>query len=181
MTGGESQLDQRLLEAFLGGDQLAFEQWVILHRKSAVLFALRLTQNVAVAEDAVQDAFAWVLIHPERIRPEHGLKPLLYTLVRRRCMDWFRKVSRQVSLDELCETAQYEPEAVYVGEEALWLHQALNRLHPRYGRVLHLLDLEGFTQQEVAQILGTTPGAVKVLHHRAKRRLKAMLEEEEIP
>lgn len=172
-------MDRLLLEAFLGGDRLAFEQWVLLFRKPAVLFALRLTRNLPASEDAVQDAFAWILTHRERIRPEKGLKPLLYTLVRRRCMDWFRTFRRQVSLDELCETAQYEPAAVYTEEDAIWLHQALDRLNPRYGRVLHLLDLEGFTQREAARILGTTEGAVKVLHHRAKRQLRTALREEE--
>ncbi len=161
-----------LLVAFLEGDPHAFEQLVALHRRAAVLFALRLTGDLASAEDAVQEAFAWLLLNPGRVRPEMGFKPLLYTLVRRRCMDWFRRFRKWAPLDEAND---YAPETVYLEERKRALHAALSNISPADARVIHLLDIEGFSQKEAAEILGKTPGAVKVSHHRAKERLKHQL------
>lgn len=167
-------LDQPLLLSFLEGDQQAFEQLVLHYRKSAVLFALRLTRDLPAAEDAVQEAFAWMFAHKERIRSEYGFKPLLFTLVRRRCIDWFRSFRRWVPLDETL-AAQYAPGSVFAQEDVLAMYQALEDIKPSYARILHLLDIEGFSQKEAAEILGMTPGAVKVAHHRAKVQLKKSL------
>lgn len=166
------------LQSFKEGDMVAFEQLVLSYRRPAVLFALQLTRDLASAEDAVQEAFAWLLVHRDRIRVEKGLKPLLYTLVRRRCVDWFRGARRLIPLDEQVDEAAYEPEAVFPLEDKWALYHALGEMPPRYGRVIHLLDIEGFSQQEAAQILSITKGAVKVMHHRAKKQLRLRLEKE---
>ena len=169
-------MERELLDAFLGGDQPAFESLVLMYRRPAVLFALRLTRELAAAEDAVQEAFAWLWAHPERIRPGSSFKALLYTLVRRRCMDWFRALRRTVPLEEGMPDARvYAPEAVFARERALALYEALDGIAPRYARVIHLLDIEGFTLRETADILGTTVGAVKTAHHRAKDALRVRL------
>lgn len=171
-------MDDPLLVAFLEGDLLAFEQLVLMHRKSAVLFALRLTRNLSAAEDAVQEAFAWMLTHAGRIEPAYGFRPLLYTLVRRRCMDWFRSLRRVEPLNERLDTQVYAPEAVFTKEDAIALYAAMEDMKPRHARILYLLDIEGFTQKEAADILGMTPGAVKTAHCRAKELLRHRLQKE---
>ncbi len=173
-------MEQQWLEVFLGGDQQAFEELVLLYRKPAVLFALRLTHDLSAAEDAVQEAFAWLLMYRHRIRAEKGLKPLLYTLVRRRCMDWFRLWRRWAPLEERAEAAEYAADAAFAQEAKRTLHEALSALRPEDARVIHLLDIEGFTQAEAAAILGRSVGAVKVAHHRAKERLKERLSKERL-
>lgn len=174
--------DQPLTAAFLEGDHRAFEQLVVLYRHSAVLFALRLTRDLSAAEDAVQEAFAYLWIHRERVRADASIKPLLFTLVRRRCMDWFRYWRRQSAFDGNADAADYGPEAVYANERTLALYNALQCLPPPDARVIHLLDIEGFSLREVSAILGKTQGAVKTAHHRAKQRLKRQLiEEDAIP
>lgn len=171
--------EQSLLLALLEGDHSAFEKLVALYRRPAVLFALRLTRDTASAEDAVQEAFAYLWVHRGRIRTDASLKPLLFTLVRRRCMDWFRYWHRLTSLDSEVDWDDYAPERVYAQEKALALYDALNNLQPADARLLHLLDLEGFTQREVAVIMGKTEGAIKTAHHRAKERLKQHLKKED--
>ena len=169
-------MEKELLQAFLQGEEQAFEQLVLLHRKGAVLFALRLTADLAAAEDAVQEAFAWMLCHHQRIDPARGFKPLLYTIIRRRCVDWFRLWRKVEPLD--IQKPQYAPQSVYANETTQALYAAIGHLATNDARIIHLLDIEGFSQKEAAVILGKTPGAVKTQHHRAKQRLKQLLYEE---
>ncbi len=171
-------MEETLLAAYLAGDQLAFSQLVLLYRKPAVLFALRLTRSLPCAEDAVQEAFAWMLTYPNRIKAEYGFKALLYTLVRRRCMDWFRSLRKTVPLDEASGAGVYAPDAVFAFEESQALYKALAGLRPRYARIIHLVDLDGFSQKEAAQILGMTAGALKTAHHRAKEQLRRCMQKE---
>ena len=174
--------DQPLMAAFLEGDHRAFEQLVVLYRHSAVLFALQLTRDLSAAEDAVQEAFAYLWVHRDRIRVDASIKPLLFTLVRRRCMDWFRYWRRLSAYDSNADIADYAPETVYSNERILALYKALQSLSPPDARVIHLLDIEGFSIKEVSAILGKTQGAVKTAHHRAKHRLKQQLiKEDAIP
>lgn len=63
-------------------------------------------------------------------------------------------------------------------ELADWLRRALSRLHPRSAEMFALRFLEGLTNQQIAQLLGTTPGTVAVTLHRVRMRLQEELANE---
>ena len=59
--------------------------------------------------------------------------------------------------------------------ETLDLRAGLSRLSPRERSLLWLAHVEGFSHQEIGARLGTQPGSVRVLLHRARRRLAKVL------
>ena len=58
------------------------------------------------------------------------------------------------------------------------VERALARLPPGYREVVVLHDLEGYTHEEIAELLGIEPGTSKSQLHHARRRLRAMMGED---
>ena len=93
-------------------------------------------------------------------------------------MDWFRAIKRTVPLDEATEAGVYEPDMVFAFLDSQILYRTLEGLKPSYARIIHLVDLSGFSQKEAAHILGMTTGALKTAHHRAKEQLRRLMKKE---
>jgi RNA polymerase sigma-70 factor (ECF subfamily) len=60
-------------------------------------------------------------------------------------------------------------------EAALDVRAALERLDPFDAEIIRLVHWEGFTQAEVAAILGRRPGTIRSRYHRARTQLKGFL------
>ena len=72
-------------------------------------------------------------------------------------------------LDQLSTDKEINPEALAIrSEEAAQLRDAIQRLPPQYRIVLVLRDMEGLTDEEVAEITGLRSGTVRVRLHRAR-------------
>jgi RNA polymerase sigma-70 factor (ECF subfamily) len=72
-------------------------------------------------------------------------------------------------LETLSGEGSVNPEALAIrSEEAKRLREAVKRLPPSYRIVLVLRDMEGLTDEEVAEITGLRPGTVRVRLHRAR-------------
>jgi RNA polymerase sigma-70 factor (ECF subfamily) len=117
---------------------------------------------------------------------EEQFRAWLFTIARHRLVDWRRKVGRRRTepvawLPERPAAADTEEEALaLVGtEEALAL---LAALPPDQAEVLVLRVAAGLDANQVAQVVGKKPGAVRVLQHRGLRRLALLLSGgEELP
>ena len=82
-------------------------------------------------------------------------------------------------LEHLVETGPGDPESLAIRkEEARHLRQAVQRLPPPHRIVLVLRDMEGLTDQEVAEITGLRPGTVRVRVHRARLFVRKELEKQ---
>ena len=121
-----------------------------------------------VASDAVAEAFAQALRRGDAIRdPER----------------WIWRTVFRVAAGQLHERRRddrFEDEGSYELEEpARELVAALARLSPKQRAAVVLHHAVGYPLNEVAAILGSTTGAVKVHLHRGRRRLRELLEEED--
>jgi RNA polymerase sigma-70 factor (ECF subfamily) len=73
----------------------------------------------------------------------------------------------------------FSPEKLFEGRQALqYVEQALSRLSDGLRTVFVLKELEGYTHEETAQMLGVKSQAVRVRHHRAKKLLVKYLTEQ---
>src|SRR5207302_10116264 len=111
---------------------------------------------------------------------EAGFAAWLFTIARRRLADHRRTAARRlppllgVDLDD--RPAADDPEASAVdsisAEEAARL---LTRLTPDQAEVITLRVLGGLDVAQVADVIGRSPGAVRVLQHRGLRRLAELV------
>ena len=93
-----SQAERFLLEGIRRGDSEAWSQFVDRYRGRLLAFATSRLRSSADAEDVLQDAFMAFLKGLGRFRGEAGLETYLFTILRRRIVDFFRGKRRHVCL-----------------------------------------------------------------------------------
>ena len=171
-----------LLVAFANGDVTAGRD--LLNRLGPKLFshAFRVLGDRAEAEDVVQETMLklWK-IAPDWRQGEAQVSTWAYRVVANLCTDRIRrrKTQGQVDLDSVAEPAADMMSAVEQMTEAARadaLQTALAALPDRQRQAVVLRHLEGFSNPEIADILGIGVEAVESLTARGKRALKAALQ-----
>lgn len=171
--------DSRLVARARAGDARAFEELVRRHLRSAHAVALGVLGHVADAEDVCQDAFLAALEKLDECRDPERFAAWLMRIVRNRALN-FRE-SRTLREGEPLEGEA----ATEAGDDPGWraeqselrerLLAALGRLPASQREVVLLHDLEGWRHREIADLLGTSEGAVRVRLVEARKRLRKEL------
>ena len=175
--------EAELVERARDGDQYAFAILVRNHQHGVFTLALRIVDNRETAVEVAQDAFvrAWRAL--PRFRGESAFSTWLHRITVNTASTTRRRQCRHsaVPLDDVATGLEDEgltPERA--GENAELRHAlraALAELPRNQRAVVVLKDVYGWSHQEVADTLGITVTAAKVRLHRARRRLRADLEE----
>ena len=151
------------------------------HHSRIYDFCHRMTGSQAVSEDLVQEAFMRALKYRNTFRGDSDFLPWLYRLARNVCYDHFSKSGRMPLADtEPPEREAPEPAAdaaVVRNEEICLLRQALLKLPVERREVLVLSRFEFRGYREIASLMDTTEGAVKVKVHRAMNQLREVYRE----
>jgi len=182
-ASSDAESDEALLNRLARmGDARAFE--LLYHRHTRPLYAtaVRLTRDPEAAADIVHDA--WVRAVESLDRFEHRstlrtwLTGILVNCHRERERERARRrdaLDDDVSIDDVIDPAQACPlDGSRV--DRIDLDAAIAALPPRFRQVLVLHDIEGFTHEEIAEMLGLVPGTSKSQLARARCRLRALLE-----
>jgi RNA polymerase sigma-70 factor, ECF subfamily len=175
--------EERLMARYAAGDDVAFGQLFALLAPKLRAFFLRSFVDPALAEDLTQTTF--LKLHRARAsyRPDLPLKPWLFTIAAGVRRDELRRIYRlppHVREEEL-ERAEPQPDErtpfqePESSNEIEAVRAAVNRLPESQRAVLHLHSHEELTFEQIAQVLGTTPGAVRVRASRAYERLRKWL------
>ena len=133
--------------------------------------ALSCTRSPQDAEDAVQTVFLKLL--DGRTQPMPGKEKA-----------WLAQVTVNASRDILRANRRrsWEPldaDIPFTQPEESALFDAVMALPDKYRAVVHLHYFEGYSYTETAQILRTSPSAVSMRLHRARKLLRSSLEEDE--
>lgn len=172
--GRKSMTDRQDYERFLAGDIKGFEELVIRHKNGLIYFINRYVKDISAAEDIAQDVFVEFYLHKERYNPDKEFKTYIYTIGHNRAVDYIRKNSRLVFVDEYTEQMSEEDELfnkVVRDEEKSKLHKAIRELKSEYQAAITLIDIEAMSYDMAAAILGKTPAQMKILIFRARKSL----------
>lgn len=173
----------RIIEEARGGSRPALGS-IYRDLFPGVLAYLR-ARRAAEPEDLTSDVFVDVASGLERFSgDEHQFRGWVFTIARRRSIDAGRKASRRatspVPNETLADIASSDDPAAEAiarlgAEEAVAL---VDRLPSRHAEVVRLRVIAGLGVEETATALGKRPGTVRVLQHRALRKLARMIEHE---
>jgi RNA polymerase sigma-70 factor, ECF subfamily len=155
-------------------DEAAFRQLYARHTPALYATALRLTGGAADAADAVHDAWIRAVEHLGRFRWRSSLRTWLVGIV----VNVVREARRTRSREEPYDDDALAPGVSRDVHAAIDLDAAVARLAPRYREVFVLHDIEGFTHDEIAHMLGVDAGTSKSQLTRARRHLRGMLGDE---
>ena len=162
----------------IGMNQQKFEELFSKYGKLVYRTALAATGNKQDAQDIQQDIFLRLIDQNNTL--EHVSSPAGYLCVmsfneakmrfrarerRKHSDDDVEELKDPASEGNLCETDMQER-----------LLEALAELPPEHAEMLMLWSAHGYTDAEIAEMLGKTRNAVAVTLHRAKAQLKELLE-----
>ncbi len=170
--------DEELMDAYVNGSDQAFR--LLFERYAPILLRLtrRHLRSDELAEEIVQQTF--FRLHGARndFRRGSKLRPWVMTIAMNLVREhWRRKKRRKMTSLEV-ET-QAAPEAEFmpleIRERSMLLHAALEKLPTSQREVVELHWFQERPYAEVATIVGTSEGAVRVRAHRAYATLKQLL------
>lgn len=143
-------------------------------------WALLTCGDPVLAEDAVQEALVRLCRHISRFDADRPFEPWLRTLVRNCCRDELTRRGRRSERE--APMTGHEPAAPIDPNRQLDLERAASDVLARFGtlterqrELVELVDVQGRTPSEVADLLGLSGGAVRNQLHTARRRLREAL------
>lgn len=165
------------------GDVDALEKALELLQTSVFSFSMRVCGQQEDAEDTMQEVLIKSLPYLPKFTNSKALAVWLYKVARNSCLLSRRKSKFapkvEMSLEELMPKGEEleafdlgtrdSPEwAAIRGQQDKRVREAIRSLPPHYRIVIVLRDMEGLTDDEVAEITGLRPGTVHVRLHRAR-------------
>jgi RNA polymerase sigma-70 factor, ECF subfamily len=181
-TYGRDPTDAELLQAHTKGDPHAFAALVARHQDRLWAVALGVMRNPDDAADALQEAYISAFRRADSFRGDALVTTWLHRVVVNACLDRLRslKVRAAESLpddpDRSAELGVEEPaDPVEAQQQRDQILDALGRLNPDQRAALVLVDMQGYSVDEAATILGCAPGTVKSRCARGRARLAPLL------
>ncbi|MBT4521944.1 MAG: sigma-70 family RNA polymerase sigma factor [Halieaceae bacterium] len=166
--------DESLMLAYQNGDTGAFELLYRRHKDGLYAFLYRSCARAAVVEELAQDSWVGVVKAAGRYRPEARFKTWLYQIAHNRLVDhWRRPDSFHSSLETTLEPVA-TPAAYEFGELEQRLLAAVGQLPPEQQDAL-LLQGQGFSVSEVAEITGSGEETTKSRLRYARMQLRELM------
>lgn len=193
--------DGALLNRLLAGDEAAFRELVRAHQTSLLRLAHAFVFDHGVAEEVVQDTWVGVLKGLATFERRASLKTWIFRILVNRARSRGSREGRTVSFSAMEDRAadradlvdRFSADGRWIQPPALWseenpedlllraetadcLHSAIASLPSGQRTVITMRDIEGLDSRDVCNILGLSETNQRVLLHRARTRVRALLE-----
>ena len=171
-------MDDRLLIARVqAGDTSAARELYDAHVDRVYRLVYRLAGDVDQAKDYTQEAFIRVFDRLSHFRGESSLGTWICSVALSVALNGLRKIkrlrSREVALDGAVELGSTPREAE--PDLKSRLARAIDQLPEGYRSVFLMHDVEGYTHEEIGEMLGVQPGTSKAQLSRARAKLRQSL------
>jgi RNA polymerase sigma-70 factor (ECF subfamily) len=188
--------EQQLLRGLKSGEKAAYEQLVRQFRGPLRRVAAAIVGE-ADAEECVQEALIAAIRQIDRFEGRSSLKTWLFTIAANQARSRLRKQKRQLSLEEMTEgsglsDAMFRPDGHWAQAPAAWhddspeallshqeflncLDKTIHHLPEQQKAVMTLREYQGMEIEEICNILELRASNVRVLIHRARTTVYAMI------
>lgn len=178
-NGGVAAEEAALLAQVAGGDRgEPLEE--LFRRYAGRLYALGLALlgDAGLAEELVQETFVRLWRQAPRFDPSRGtVSTFVFALARRIAVDlWRRPSSRPLPVEQSAAAVGTSADPAGGVVDGVVVRRALESLSPAHREVIELSYGGGFTQVEIARLVGVPLGTVKTRTYHALRALKMELE-----
>jgi RNA polymerase sigma-70 factor (ECF subfamily) len=160
--------DSALVRRAMEGDPEAFSDLAAVHWRRLLALARSIVADLE-AEDVVQDGLVKAWKKLQSLRDPEAFSAWLTRIVANTAVARARRWRWTEPIDGVAVAAADEATDLRIDVGRL-----LARLAPKQRAVLHLTTIEGFTDSEIAGILGISSSSVRVHRLRARRRLAAL-------
>jgi RNA polymerase sigma-70 factor (ECF subfamily) len=196
-----SDSDEALIENYRKTrDMNQFKSLVRRYQTRIYSVAVRILGNTEEAEEVVQDTFVKVHQNIDKFRRQASFSAWVFRIVHNQCVDLMRNKRRKrgfylLSFDpqstamEVEEGAESGPvvsqladptpgpeQQIDISERDHIIASSLRQLPENQREVLVLHDIEGFSYQEISDIVGASIGTVRSRLHYGRLKLRELLE-----
>jgi len=167
------------------GDSDSFEALILSCKEKAYNIALRYMQNEEDALDVLQESFIKIFRHLSKFNEQSRFDTWVYRIVVNTCNDMLRKNKKILYMDnvykneeeediivEIADTALRPDEVLEKKEDKQYILECLNKLKDEHREILILRDINGFSYDEIAEMLDCSIGTVKSKISRARQKFK---------
>lgn len=175
--------DQEALALCIAGDRQIFEVLVNRYQTDVLTFTGIILGDKEEAKDITQETFIQALLSLKHFDTNRSFKNWLYAIAYRKCIDrkrrekLFSKYLRSSSKESLHQNGKIMRYGRL--EESDLLGPVLKRLSRRERIAVVLQTEEGYSTQEIAEILQCSDSTARVTLHNAKRKIRKLLRGDE--
>lgn len=167
--------DRRLVELVLAGDNTAFEYLFDRYHEAIRRLFLQRMGGARDVDDLLQETFVKVYVNLHRYNAAYTFGQWVYTIARNTFVDYVRRRQDDLPIDERfaapASSAPTPEESVINGQQRRQLENYLERLSPRYRKLIEMRFFEEYSYEEIAAKLDLPLGTVKTQIHRARERM----------
>jgi len=164
--------EQELIKKIAGGDEECFEKIVDEYKNKIYNFSLNMLYNKEDAQEAAMEVFYRFYKDIRRFNGRCKISTYLYQIAKNLCKDILKKKKiKTMPLDGINDIISDNdtPEEIYLEKEKQKeAISAISRLNDNYREVLILRELEGFSYEEIADILKQNLNTIKTNIKRAR-------------
>ncbi|MBI3267778.1 MAG: sigma-70 family RNA polymerase sigma factor [Planctomycetes bacterium] len=173
--------DAELLRDCQGGSPDAFRELVERYQQRVFWTAKNVVNSRDVAQDITQDAFLRIHQAIHSIDANRKFFPYLYQVVVNLCIDHLRKEggAKKVSVEEIDDIGHRGPgpaDHAETRELKDHVHSVLARLPAKYRMVMTLRDIQGYTCEEISDMLKINSATLRWRLHMARKYFKEIWE-----
>jgi len=176
--------DQRIITLVLEGRQAAYAILVSRYQQYVFTLVLRYITSREEAEEVAQDVFIKAYRNLASFRGSSKFSTWLYTIVHTTCISRLRLKNNKLVMtddEQLTDMAERNRSAVFQHalehkSQAAMLDAAISSLKPEDAQIITLFYQAEQSLEEIAQLLLMPANTVKVKLHRARQKLKDILE-----
>ncbi len=180
--------DEVLIARFQEGDNYAFNLLVKRYKEPLLNFVYRFVGEREEAEDIVQETFLRLFKNKHYYREIAKFSTWIYTIAgnlaktelrrrkRRKLLSISHFMSGEKDYDIPDEDSNPERDTNTVITDRI-IQRAIDKLSPKFKQVIVLRDVQGFSYEEIAEIVGIPLGTVKSRVNRARLKLQEDLKQ----
>lgn len=168
-----SMTESKLIESCLANDRLAQKELYNRYSKAMYTIAYRITGDFELANDVLQDAFVNIFRNLSKFRRESTLGAWIKTIVVRTAIKLVKKQTRFEEIEDY-HMGSYIDWGTSLDTE--YLEKAIQELPTGYRTVFVMIEVEGYSHKDVAEMLNINVGTSKSQLFYAKKKLREKLE-----
>ena len=183
-----SESEKILVRKAKGGDNRAFDELVSIYLHKSFSVALRYTNSEEDAKDMVQETLLKVYKNIHRFDEKYPFSPWYFRILINNSINFLKKAKIKRKAEEFInqesksntesEAGTISPEEGLIKDEkALIIRKSLEQIPEKQRSAIILHDIEGFTQEDTAKMLGCPVGSVMSRLFYGRKKLKKILKQ----
>ena len=189
----KAQVDYKLVQLAVKGDQKSYAELMSRYKDSIYFMLLKMVNNRDDADDLTIEAFGKAFKNLHQYTPDFAFSTWLFKIATNNCIDFIRRKRKLTfSIDKNMENdngqeMQFEikspmldpEEKMIKKQKAILMRDVVEKLKPRYKRLVELRYFQEKSYEEIADELKLPLGTVKAQLFRAREFLYQILKNQE--